>query len=171
MSDEYEHGTELMIAAFVEGLQETLSSESNSTSPALALKNSDSSANFASMEVQRPTKQRRTTMEHRASEPLVLSFNNPDFLSNPECKEDIAAGFSGDFSSSSPVFQYSKNSFQAIQEDEIVFGQWSKTTTSNTKPASQLRDHVIAERKRRENLNKLFIALSTVVPGLKKVPN
>ncbi|KAL6525305.1 hypothetical protein OROMI_030898 [Orobanche minor] len=34
---------------------------------------------------------------------------------------------------------------------------------------SQARDHVMAERKRRENLEQLFISLSKVVPGLKKL--
>nr|XP_048335288.1 transcription factor bHLH19 [Ziziphus jujuba var. spinosa]XP_048335289.1 transcription factor bHLH19 [Ziziphus jujuba var. spinosa] len=167
LTDDYEQSTELMIAAFVEGLQQTLSSESNSSSPTLDIKNSDSTVN-AYMEDQRRLKQRRTTMEHKNSEPLILSFNNPDFLRNSEYNKEDIAGFSRDLSSSSPVFQYSKHPFHANQEDEIIFGQWSKNTTSTTKPASQLRDHVIAERKRRENLNKLFIALSTIVPGLKK---
>jgi len=36
---------------------------------------------------------------------------------------------------------------------------------------SQPQDHIIAERKRREKLNQRFIALSALVPGLKKVPN
>lgn len=34
---------------------------------------------------------------------------------------------------------------------------------------SQARDHIIAERRRREKLTQRFIALSTLVPGLKKV--
>ncbi|KAJ0241815.1 Myc-type [Hirschfeldia incana] len=33
---------------------------------------------------------------------------------------------------------------------------------------SQARDHIIAERRRREKLSQRFIALSTIVPGLKK---
>ncbi|KAL2539005.1 transcription factor bHLH [Forsythia ovata] len=33
----------------------------------------------------------------------------------------------------------------------------------------QAQDHVVAERKRREKLSQLFIALSKVVPGLKKL--
>ncbi|GFQ00638.1 transcription factor bhlh25 [Phtheirospermum japonicum] len=33
----------------------------------------------------------------------------------------------------------------------------------------QARDHVMAERKRRENLSQLFVSLSKVVPGLKKL--
>ena len=36
---------------------------------------------------------------------------------------------------------------------------------------SQPQDHIIAERKRREKLSQRFIALSALVPGLKKVPN
>lgn len=34
---------------------------------------------------------------------------------------------------------------------------------------SQARDHIMAERRRREKLSQRFIALSTIVPGLKKV--
>jgi len=37
-------------------------------------------------------------------------------------------------------------------------------------PASYARDHIIAERKRREKINKRLIELSTVIPDLKKVP-
>ncbi|KAF2616284.1 hypothetical protein F2Q70_00010493 [Brassica cretica] len=33
---------------------------------------------------------------------------------------------------------------------------------------SQARDHIMAERRRREKLSQRFIALSTIVPGLKK---
>ena len=38
-----------------------------------------------------------------------------------------------------------------------------------TRPASQNQDHILAERKRREKLSQRFIALSKIVPGLKKV--
>lgn len=34
----------------------------------------------------------------------------------------------------------------------------------------QAQDHVLAERKRRERLSERFVALSTMIPGLKKVP-
>lgn len=42
---------------------------------------------------------------------------------------------------------------------------------SRIRPPSQTYDHIIAERKRREQLSQLFIALSAIVPGLKKVLN
>jgi hypothetical protein len=38
-----------------------------------------------------------------------------------------------------------------------------------SRPASQNQDHILAERKRREKLSQRFIALSKIVPGLKKV--
>ncbi|XP_056687013.1 transcription factor bHLH25-like isoform X2 [Spinacia oleracea] len=34
---------------------------------------------------------------------------------------------------------------------------------------SQVQDHILAERKRRETLAQLFISLSTLIPGLKKI--
>ncbi|KAL2254511.1 UNVERIFIED_CONTAM: Transcription factor bHLH25 [Sesamum indicum] len=40
---------------------------------------------------------------------------------------------------------------------------------STTTRLAQAQDHILAERKRREKLSQRFIALSTLVPGLKKV--
>ncbi|CAN6286988.1 unnamed protein product [Urochloa humidicola] len=37
------------------------------------------------------------------------------------------------------------------------------------RPASQNQEHILAERKRREKLSQRFIALSKIVPGLKKM--
>ncbi|CAK8562581.1 unnamed protein product [Lathyrus sativus] len=42
------------------------------------------------------------------------------------------------------------------------------TTITNRNPI-QARDHVIAERKRRQKLNQKFITLSSILPGLKKM--
>jgi len=44
----------------------------------------------------------------------------------------------------------------------------NKVAAINRNPM-QARDHVIAERKRREKLSQRFIALSSILPGLKKV--
>jgi hypothetical protein len=38
-----------------------------------------------------------------------------------------------------------------------------------SRPASQNQDHILAERKRREKLSQHLIALSKIVPGIKKV--
>lgn len=45
----------------------------------------------------------------------------------------------------------------------------SGSSSSNPRPRSHTYDHIIAERKRREQLTQLFVALSGMVPGLKKV--
>ncbi|XP_042412311.1 transcription factor bHLH18-like [Zingiber officinale] len=43
-----------------------------------------------------------------------------------------------------------------------------KRASASRPPSASAQDHVIAERKRRERLNQQFIALSTIIPGLKK---
>lgn len=48
-------------------------------------------------------------------------------------------------------------------------GQGGKRISSTTNRLSQTQDHIIAERKRREKLSQRFIALSAIIPGLKKV--
>lgn len=44
-----------------------------------------------------------------------------------------------------------------------------RSYNSMTRNPSHAQDHIIAERKRREKLSQRFIALSAIVPGLKKV--
>ncbi|KAF5454306.1 hypothetical protein F2P56_023982 [Juglans regia] len=47
--------------------------------------------------------------------------------------------------------------------------QFPKRAGSTTRTPLHAQDHVIAERKRREKLSQRFIALSAIVPGLKKM--
>ncbi|KAF2296492.1 hypothetical protein GH714_040453 [Hevea brasiliensis] len=47
--------------------------------------------------------------------------------------------------------------------------QGAKRISDNSSRHSQTQDHIIAERKRREKLSQRFIALSAIVPGLKKM--
>ncbi|XP_047307189.1 transcription factor NAI1-like isoform X3 [Impatiens glandulifera] len=44
----------------------------------------------------------------------------------------------------------------------------NKRSRSMSKSKSQIKDHIMNERKRREKLGQLFIALAAMVPGLKK---
>ncbi|CAA0837680.1 Transcription factor bHLH25 [Striga hermonthica] len=52
--------------------------------------------------------------------------------------------------------------------DSTITGR-QKNGALTVRSLSQARDHLMAERKRRENLGQLFISLSKVVPGLKKL--
>lgn len=52
---------------------------------------------------------------------------------------------------------------------DVVNGVTRNSVSTTTRTRSQAQDHLMAERKRRENLSQLFITLSKVVPGLRKV--
>ncbi|GFP99432.1 transcription factor bhlh25 [Phtheirospermum japonicum] len=43
------------------------------------------------------------------------------------------------------------------------------SSTTNTRAGQTTQDHILAERKRREKISQRFIALSALVPGLKKM--
>lgn len=174
LPDEDELGIELMVnTPFVEGLQRTISSENNNIN--------ETATSYTSMENHHerhtnhkqlmPSTIKTSMLDHQTSEPLILSFGNPDHLLYYK-ESNTGAEIPGDLmSSSSLVFSINSSNTNQFYEDEIKCREWSKEYLSGatTKPAPQLRDHVLAERKRRENLNKLFIALSSIIPGLKKV--
>lgn len=58
----------------------------------------------------------------------------------------------------------------ANQDSALKANQGAKRVCSSTR-LPQTQDHIVAERKRREKLSQRFIALSAIVPGLKKVQN
>ena len=62
----------------------------------------------------------------------------------------------------------SESSF-GMQNCSSKHGQVPKKVATMTRTPLHAQDHVLAERKRREKLSQRFIALSAVVPGLKKV--
>lgn len=53
--------------------------------------------------------------------------------------------------------------------DAMVAAAEPAKAPAASRPASQNQDHILAERKRREKLSQRFIALSKIVPGLKKM--
>ncbi|GER30758.1 basic helix-loop-helix (bHLH) DNA-bindingsuperfamily protein [Striga asiatica] len=54
-------------------------------------------------------------------------------------------------------------------EDDVGVKREPAKKKGRIRGPSQSYDHIIAERRRREQLNQLFVALSGLVPGLKKV--
>ncbi|KAL0450103.1 UNVERIFIED_CONTAM: Transcription factor [Sesamum latifolium] len=81
------------------------------------------------------------------SAPIFLNFGNVNPSENPQ------------------QGSYDINSENAKQ---IRSTSQPRTQKKRTRPPSQTYDHIIAERRRREQLSRLFIALSAIVPGLKK---
>ncbi|KAF8090116.1 hypothetical protein N665_0486s0014 [Sinapis alba] len=70
-------------------------------------------------------------------------------------------------------FDFSSNVSSTAEEDIIMdrlvsCGSKRKACSSSTRSPVLAKEHVIAERKRREKLSEKFIALSALLPGLKK---
>lgn len=110
-----------------------------------------------------------------SSSGFILSFgksgNNP--TENPEqvpmnLEDEVVSSF---------LISQQRSSFVNHEEGITKSGRLgmkrksSDSSSSNPRPRSQSHtyDHIIAERKRREQLTQLFVALSGIVPGLKKV--
>lgn len=165
LTDEYEVSREFITATFVdEGLHQVLSSKSYSSTPPLALTN-NSSTSCASRELERPLKPNCTssttqTMLYHESSPLAPSFSHIDPSSLHQSNRNLQGAKNKDCN---------VGHLSCTNEEEIVGQGTKKRTSSITKPENRLRNNVITERMRRENLNKLFMALSAVLPSLKKV--
>lgn len=113
-----------------------------------------------------------TATTDQSSSPSFLSFSNSD-VEQPSChlhdhhhqqlkKEEVEISF--------PHHQQGgvKRKFEALVGEGLRKVN-TTTTAATTRPVSQNQEHIIAERKRREKLSQRFIALSAIIPGLKKV--
>ncbi|KAK4271363.1 hypothetical protein QN277_020067 [Acacia crassicarpa] len=102
----------------------------------------------------------------------LLSFVNSSYISQlgslkPYHKEQIPCP---EINSTIP-FSNMLASHESLGNQNFVFNATSQDPRKNIGPSpklSQPQDHIIAERKRREKLAQRFIALSALVPGLKK---
>ncbi|XP_009771544.1 transcription factor bHLH18-like [Nicotiana sylvestris] len=102
----------------------------------------------------------------------TVATNHFENLNYTSVKTELTSGTTLNFSSSvstdSDDFGDSQNLIQALG-----FGAADTTTTTQKKSYNrtslQAQDHVVAERKRRERLTQRFIALSTLIPNLKKL--
>lgn len=125
-----------------------------------------------------------STSNHLASKPSssspsqLISFGNSNlplsnyirnFHENPYSSvkpKDEAASLEN----RNPASVISQSSYHETQNHSPTSGHGIKRVgTPLTKNALNNQDHVLAERKRREKLTQRFIALSAIVPGLKKV--
>ncbi|CAI9761049.1 unnamed protein product [Fraxinus pennsylvanica] len=119
------------------------------------------------MAIEPPSKQRKLN-NHNSSMP---NFDPTSFT-------PIILNFSNVISPQNPHQVYLRSSNQeektAVSEDirnpvEVTKTVQKTKKTSRVWPPSQTNDHIIAERKRRELLSRLFAALAAIVPGLKKM--
>ncbi|KAL5726296.1 hypothetical protein ACHQM5_009350 [Ranunculus cassubicifolius] len=122
---------------------------------------------------ERPTKQLKTStdscnsctteptyMPEGSSSPIMLYFGNSDPLptSQQQFHEEV-------------ISSTKKSAAYLSQNYAPKSGQGNKRAcvTKTKEPSIAQKDHIVAERKRREKLSRLFIAFSALVPGLKKM--
>ena len=128
----------------------------------------------ATISTVRPAKQLKTDHfpnPQSAFSPNILSFfnsNHANHMGLMKPKEEAMCSKSICNLPSDMVV--SQDSF-GNQNYVFKASQGPKRISTNGTRLSQGQDHIIAERKRREKLSQRFIALSAVVPGLKKVSN
>ena len=105
-------------------------------------------------------------MEQSSSSAFILSFGNSNLPENHQLVPLLGTLNPEDEAVSDGFL----NQASFVNHDEPAKGgQAPKKASTNTRPPSQTYDHIMAERKRREQLSQRFVALSAIVPGLKKV--
>ncbi|KAG8384207.1 hypothetical protein BUALT_Bualt04G0094000 [Buddleja alternifolia] len=103
---------------------------------------------------------------------LITSFNNFPCMPPPKKQHKPNTNEASSFTNSGP--SENPNSMNPPEESYNINSENFKRNSqqnkkkSRTRPPSQAYDHIVAERRRREQLSRLFIALSAIVPGLKK---
>ncbi|KAI3462635.1 hypothetical protein Pfo_019298 [Paulownia fortunei] len=103
--------------------------------------------------------------DRASSTPIILNFENANSPENPQQVKPRPLNPDEEAAVSETL--RSRGSF-ADSEEQSKRAQPTKKT-SRVRPPSQTYDHIIAERKRREQLSQRFVAISTMIPGLKKM--
>ncbi|XP_047088491.1 transcription factor bHLH18-like [Lolium rigidum] len=103
-----------------------------------------------------------------SSSPTILSFGGSNAFAKPAPQPPTAAYYGvkpkQEVDAATAVAPFHKRSY-----DAMVAAAEPARAAPMTRPAAQNQDHILAERKRREKLSERFIALSKIVPGLKKM--
>ncbi|EEF33491.1 DNA binding protein, putative [Ricinus communis] len=184
-----------MVTALGDELQPSFSSDSNSSYPVFTAKSTATAAaagttlssyfiETSQTSYERPSKLHKTnswnsdiTTEDQSAKPSstsqLLSFETPK-VSSPvnsqrfymKPKDEAASPRNMHFQPviSRPPYDIQNHDIKTIQGITN-----NKRPYSVTRTASHAQDHILAERKRREKLSQRFIALSALVPGLKKM--
>lgn len=135
-------------------------------------------------EESRPLKQQKTSMNTNATAAWTssLTSSSPNQIcsiqfagSEPEVKPKEEP-----WSSNSSTISFPNYNSDPSVISPASFGKGfalktcqgaKRISTRSSRPSVQAQDHIMAERKRREKLSQRFIALSALLPGLKKVMN
>ncbi|XP_059671042.1 transcription factor bHLH25-like [Cornus florida] len=112
-------------------------------------------------------KEETTQKASSSSSCNIISFGNSD--SQPDHSQQLYGNLNGNIGKpkDEQMVLISQSSYENSY-DALAKGKGAKRVNT-TRDALQAQDHVLAERKRRERLAQRFIALSALIPGLKKI--
>ncbi|KAH9655329.1 BHLH domain-containing protein [Citrus sinensis] len=116
--------------------------------------------------IDRPQKQLKTSTWNSSEtgfNPNNVSSINMNQMGILKPKQETGAGYPSDILPSQVSFGNNQNYVFKASQGAKRISPGAGNRLSNT------QDHIIAERKRREKLSQRFIALSAIVPGLKKM--
>ncbi|KAJ9561291.1 hypothetical protein OSB04_006451 [Centaurea solstitialis] len=125
----------------------------------------------------RPAKQLKTSSWNSciSSDQSIMNQNLAHYVIKPKEEGTVSSkttfGFNSHNTFPSPHLQFvNQNQHGSGGGGSGGGGGGAKTiAASNTARVTTPQDHIMAERKRREKLSQRFIALSALVPGLKKM--
>ncbi|KAM0911121.1 hypothetical protein ACQ4PT_013711 [Festuca glaucescens] len=105
-----------------------------------------------------------------SSSPTILSFGGSNAFAKavPQAPTATYYGAAPVVKPKQEVDAAAVAPFHKRSYDTMVAAELARAAPM-TRPAAQNQDHILAERKRREKLSERFIALSKIVPGLKKM--
>ncbi|KAG7968202.1 hypothetical protein I3843_08G141200 [Carya illinoinensis] len=170
--------------AMRENFQHSLSCESHSSYPAFNTKNTITTNTFSNSSLsqnnfERPAKQTKTnnwnsgitghgSIPKPSSSSHILSFGNSNSL--PADSKQFFRTLDSSLKPKDEVVCQVKKHLPLISKGSAENqNHGTQKTNSMTRTHSNAQDHIMAERKRREKLSQRFIALSAIVPGLKKM--
>ncbi|CAN0917632.1 Transcription factor bHLH25 [Linum grandiflorum] len=166
-----------------EALQPSFSSDSYSSYSA-GFHHKSTAPNVTKTFDHRPNKQQRKTNSWSSSvttdhqQQIDFSSNpHPQMLSFDNSKNGLELGVKPKEEADHMLFHSTTNSLMMSNlnndpsENTIYapMGMKTKPFSTLSRTPSHAQDHIMAERKRREKLSQRFIALSSIVPGLKKM--
>lgn len=165
-----------------DGLHHTLSSESQSLNPTASIVSKTGSTGSSSVgealaagERQKKISktgswdsfragQKTSILPPTASSPSILSFGKPDSPGdNTEIYKNLVMAAVNSEDRKGGVLKRGYEAMAASQVKKKV------SAAAVLRPSSHNQEHILAERKRREKLSQRFIALSAIVPDLKKM--
>ncbi|KAL2668931.1 hypothetical protein AAZV13_01G158300 [Glycine max] len=126
----------------------------------------------------RPTKRLKNTCASDFISHKVSAFSSSQLISfghfnapSPSHASQQFQNLDFDEKASSENMDFAAFVSQGSYEDKSFLSSDNRTNQVGitTRNPIQAQEHIIAERKRRENISKRFIALSAILPGLKKM--